>query len=78
MCRIQSDFPGLGQRMTRRAIHLARALSSQGVTVTGHWVPGHAGIQGNKMADSVAREAVLRQEKEEKKETSVGKSVGHG
>ena len=68
LSRIQFDFPGPGQRMARKAIRLAGALSSQGVTVKINWVPGHAGIQGNEIADSAARNAALRQRKEDREE----------
>ena len=61
--RIQDGVPGQGQRAGRRAVRIAQALAEREVDIWVHWVPGHAGIQGNEMADAAARDEVLRQGK---------------
>lgn len=55
MRRILTDASGPGQRLARRAIRVARALSSRGVSVSIFWVPGHAEVLGKEIADAVAR-----------------------
>ena len=37
--------------------HLAQNIRAQGTTISLHWVPGHADIRGNELADSAARAA---------------------
>lgn len=53
-------LPRPGQRMARRAIRQAQALSDQGITVSVHWIPGHTSIQGSEVATVTARDAAGR------------------
>lgn len=61
MRRTTTDVPGPGQRAARRAIRIVNALADRGVRVSIHWVPGHAEVFGNELADAVAREEATRQ-----------------
>ena len=61
MRRVLDDRPGPGQREAVRCIFGARRLQHRGVTISIHWVPGHAGITGNEAADQWAGEAAARE-----------------
>jgi ribonuclease HI len=43
------------------------SLRQRGVTVTTHWIPGHADIEGNEWVDQVAKEAARCENKERTK-----------
>ena len=61
MRRVLSDSPGPGQQDAIRCILGARRLSQRDSTVSIHWVPGHAGVTGNEIADQWAGEAAARE-----------------
>ena len=60
MMRIRTDEPGPGQERAVRCIHLAMAIFDRGASTTIRWVPGHAGVQGNEVADAWTVEAAMR------------------
>ena len=57
LARIQHSRAGAGQAMTLRAIRLDEHLHEQGLQIEYRWVPRHAGIDGNEVADARAKEA---------------------
>ena len=63
MMRLRTDGPGLGQGRAVRGVQLAREVIRCGATVSIRWVPGHAAVQGNEVADMWASEAAVREEK---------------
>ena len=61
MKRALDDRAGPGQREAVRCIMGARRLYQRGATVSIHWVPGHAGIEGNEIADQWAGDEAARE-----------------
>jgi ribonuclease HI len=58
--RLQHTEPGPGQELAMRAQATARRLQAQQMEVTVQWVPGHAGVEGNKQADKAAKQAAAK------------------
>jgi ribonuclease HI len=58
--RIQHTEPGPGQSLALRAHTAATSLQERGLQVTVRWVPGHAGVEGNKRADQAAKRAAAK------------------
>src|SRR5690606_25359208 len=54
--RIQSLRPGPGQCHAIQAHTNAHTLSIRGATLHIAWVPGHEGVEGNEIADTLAKE----------------------
>ncbi|APA14489.1 hypothetical protein SS1G_06411 [Sclerotinia sclerotiorum 1980 UF-70] len=50
-----SDSPG--QSCQIKAIKAAEAIQNKGAEISLNWVPGHTSVQGNELADSLAKEA---------------------
>ncbi|EDN97547.1 hypothetical protein SS1G_12398 [Sclerotinia sclerotiorum 1980 UF-70] len=50
-----SDLPG--QSCQIKAIKAAEAIQNKGAEISLNWVPGHTSVQGNELADSLAKEA---------------------
>lgn len=46
-----------GQWLLRLVVQLVERLSGKGVRVAIHWIAAHEGVEGNEMADSLAKEA---------------------
>ena len=63
MRRVLEDRPGPGQQEAIRSILGAGRLSQRGACISIHWVPGHAGIAGNEIADQWAGDAAAREVK---------------
>ena len=63
MLRPRDDRPGPGQSMAARGIRIAKEAIRGGATITIRSVPGHAGVQGNEVADQWALEAATREHK---------------
>ena len=63
MTRLQDDRPGPGQQRASRGIMFARGAYRKGASITVSWVPGHAGVLGNEIADQWAVEAAMRERK---------------
>ena len=61
MRRVLDDRPGPGQWEAVRCIIGARRLQQRGAAISIHWVPGHAGITGNEIADQWAGDAAARE-----------------
>ena len=61
MTRLQDDRPGPGQQAAVRGILVAREAYRRGASITVNWVPGHAGVLGNEVADQWAVDAALRE-----------------
>ena len=61
MRRIVDDRPGPGQREAIHSIHGAGRVYQRGASISVHWVPGHAGIAGNEIADQWAGDAAARE-----------------
>ena len=61
MLRLRDDRPGPGQRMVAGGILLARETIRRGANITVCWVPGHAGVPGNEIADQWAVDAATRE-----------------
>lgn len=51
MLRLRDDRPGPGQQMAVRGIRVASEAIRRGASITTNWVPGHAGVPGNEVAD---------------------------
>ena len=63
MLRLRDDRPGPGQRLAARGIRVAREAIRRGASITISWVPGHAGVPGNEIADQWAVDAATREHK---------------
>ena len=61
MRRILDDSPGPGHAMAVRGIIGATRTCQSGAVISVHWVPGHAGVTGNEIADQWASEAAARE-----------------
>ena len=61
MSRVLDDRPGPGQLGAVRTILGARRIRQRGASISIHWVPGHAGIAGNEIADQWAGDAATRE-----------------
>ena len=61
MLRIQDDRPGPGQQAAVRGIRVAEEAYRRGASININWVPGHAGVPGNKVADQWAADAAKRE-----------------
>ena len=61
MRRLTSDHPGPGQREAIRGILGAERVVSREASISIHWVPGHAGVAGNEIADQWAGDAAARE-----------------
>ena len=63
MKRILNDSPGPGQQMATRGIIRAMRTYQRGASISISWVPGHAGVVGNEIADQWAVDAATREMK---------------
>ena len=63
MRRMLDDRPGPGQPMAIRGIIGAMKTYQQGASISISWVPGHAGVVGNEIADQWAVDAATRESK---------------
>ena len=61
MRRVVDDRPGPGQQEAIRSILRAGRLHQREASISIHWVPGHAGITGNEVADQWAGDAAARE-----------------
>ena len=59
--RALSDALGLCQQWARAIIELATRLVGRGNEVLILWVPAHVGVEGNEVADGMAKEAAAGQ-----------------
>ena len=66
MRRIQDDRPGPGQQMAIRGVIGATKTYQRGANISISWVPGHAGVIGNEVADQWAVDAATREMKASK------------
>ena len=57
---LKRNQPSDNIRLVTRILHLAQQLKNLGVTLTLLWIPGHAAIKGNELADLAARAASSR------------------
>src|SRR5882757_8148151 len=57
--RLLSPSDNPGQECQIRAIKAAKSIRSKGADITLHWVPGHTKIDGNEIADQLAKSATL-------------------
>ena len=60
MRRLQDDRPGAGRELACEAMDWVGDLAETGCRVEIRWIPGHSGVEGNEMADNMAREAAER------------------
>ena len=60
MLRLQGDRPGPGHQAASRGIRAAREAHRRGASIIVNWVPGHAGVPGNEVADQWAVDAASR------------------
>ena len=72
MTRLRDDRPGPGQRMATRGIPLARETIQRGASVTIRWMPGHAGVLGNEIADQWTLDAATREHRCHTSEEALG------
>lgn len=49
--------PGPGQRIASLVVRVAMSVRARGSDIDVHWVPGHAGVEGNDQADQHAKAA---------------------
>ena len=61
MRRVLDDRPGPGQQEAIRGILGAKRIQQRGADISIHWIPGHAGIAGNEIADQWAGDAAARE-----------------
>ena len=61
MLRLRDDRSGPGQQMAVRGIRVAREAINRGASITISWVPGHAAVPGNEVADQWAVDAAMRE-----------------
>ena len=61
MLRLQDDRPGPGQQAASRGIRVAGEACRRGASIIVNWVPGHAGVPGNEVADQWAVDAAARE-----------------
>ena len=61
MRRLQDDRPGPGQQMAARGIIGATEAYKKGASISVNWVPGHAGVLENEVADQWAVDAEMRE-----------------
>ena len=61
MRRVLDDRPGPGQQMAIRGIIGAMKTYQRGASISVDWVPGHAGVVGNEIADQWAADAAARE-----------------
>jgi hypothetical protein len=57
--RCKTDSQGPGQEIARAIITWSTEIAERGNTLTLRWVPGHAEVEGNEVADEMAKEAAL-------------------
>jgi len=57
--RTPSDKPGQSYQI--RAINAAKLVVEKGATIDLNWVPGHTDIEGNELADKLAKEGTARE-----------------
>ena len=50
-----SDYPGQSCQM--RALNAANQITDKNASISLHWIPGHLGIEGNEIADQLAKDA---------------------
>jgi hypothetical protein len=55
--RIMNDNEGPGQEIAIKIIEMERKLMENGHSVYFQWVAGHAGVEGNELADQHAKDA---------------------
>jgi ribonuclease HI len=55
--RCGGDGPGPGQCWARAVIELTEEMAERECTLTVRWVPSHADVEGNELADAMAKEA---------------------
>ena len=60
IARMRHTQPGPGQALVIQAHAIAKRLHARGCQTTIQWVPGHAGIEGNKRADQAAKQAASK------------------
>lgn len=46
-----------GQYIIRRTVDALASANARGVHIEFHWIPAHRGIEGNELADRLAKEA---------------------
>ena len=61
MSRLLDDRPGSGQRGAVSGIIGATRVRQKGAGISIHWIPGHAGVVGNEIADQWAGDAAARE-----------------
>ena len=61
MLRLQDDRPGPGQQVAVRGIRVAKEAYRRGADINTNWVPGHARVPGNEVADQWAVDAATRE-----------------
>ena len=61
MRRLVDDRPGPGQREAIRGILAAGRVVRKEAGISIHWVPGHAGVAGNEIADQWAGDTAARE-----------------
>ena len=71
--RLQDDRPGPSQKTASRGIVFAKGAYRKGASISVNWVPGHAGVLGNEVADQWAVDAATREMR-----ASKGKEDGRG
>ena len=62
LTRVQHDRTGPGQGLAIEAITTARAITDRGNKISLRWTPSHEGIEGNEVADSMAKRAAEERE----------------
>lgn len=78
MKRVETDEPDPGQERATRGIRLAMEIVKRGASVSVGWIPGHAGVQVNEMADTWALEAAKREERSRAGIGEGGRKTGEG
>ncbi|EDN93481.1 hypothetical protein SS1G_09348 [Sclerotinia sclerotiorum 1980 UF-70] len=74
--RLKTPFDLPGQSCQIKAIKAAEAIQNKGAEISLNWVPGHTSVQGNELADSLAKEATkILSSSHETSYTSIGMDI---
>lgn len=75
MQRLLDDSPGPGQAQAIKGIEMSYAVREKGSPIEIRWIPCHAGVEGNEMADLHASGAAMTAENQPERRGARGVSL---